>query len=99
MTIVVVCDDGSHVRGKVATMARFVRNDGIWRDQRDSTRTRASRRRSDSAALLKCKLCGRELPGWAEDRRVLFAVCDRLAERGCVVITLAEFVDLASKVR
>lgn len=97
--ITLVCDDGGHVRGKIATMAVFVRAEsGVWTDRRESSRTRPFRSRSDSPALFKCKLCRRELPLWAEDRRVLFAVLDWLDERGRVEVTLADFLDLASKV-
>jgi len=97
-TVTVRCNDPSHARGKIAVIAVFVRDEsGIWRDRREKTRTRPFHSRSDTPALFKCNLCRRELPPWV-GRVAIFAVLDRLADQGCVGVTFAEFVDLASKV-
>lgn len=90
--ITVVCNDAAHARGKVATIATFVATDtGAWTYG-------PRRRRADTAALFRCKLCQRALPGWAQERRVLFAVLNWLAAHGCDEVSLTKLIELASKV-
>lgn len=95
--IIVFCDNPSHARGKKATVAVFDRQDsGAWGDRRERTRPRWPR--ADSPAAFKCKLCRRELPVWAEERRVLFAVLNLLAAHGVSRIRLSALVAVASEI-
>jgi hypothetical protein len=99
-TIEVRCYGPGHVRGKVAMIAVFDRDeDGCWRDRRLRSRKRPHYDRSDSPTSYRCKLCRREVPGWADQSRVLNPVLDRLAAAGRFEVPFAEFVELASSHR
>ena len=96
--ITVYCDDGSHARGKVVTIAVFDRDErGVWTDRRMRRRTRPYYTRADSPSAYRCKLCRRELPLWAEERRVLFRVLNWLAAQGVSRIRLSALDAVASK--
>jgi hypothetical protein len=97
MTIRVRCSGPGHARDKVANIAVFGRDDaGVWTDRRVNRHPRAHHARADGHALFRCKLCRRELPVWATDRRVLFPVLDFLDSRGRVDVELSDLVELAS---
>jgi hypothetical protein len=93
-TITVRCDGPGHVRGKVATIAICDRDErGVWSDRRERSRTRSFHARADSSTSMRCNLCRRELPSWADVRPVLFPVLNRLAAAGRFDVTLAELIE------
>jgi hypothetical protein len=97
-TVQVVCDDPSHARGKIATVAVFDRDErGVWADRRAKTRTRSFYSRADSPSEFRCRLCRRELPLWALERRVLFAALDHIAAQGVLRTTIGRLALVASK--
>ena len=110
-TILVVCDNPRHARGKIAKIVYYSRCEAKWRRQGGS-RSRAWARRGDKVAAAgikpdpidifgpdllaqKCKLCGKTLTLYVDD--VLFPILNQLAAEGESQISIRELDLLASK--
>jgi hypothetical protein len=112
-TILVVCDNPRHARGKIAKIAFYHRHGDKWTRQ-GGNRPRAWARRGDRVSAAgfkpdiidvlgpdlmpqKCKLCGERVRSYVDD--VLFPILNQLAAHGESQISMRKLNLLASKLQ